>query len=261
MNPRHRRGLLLAGVLLAACTTAPTAPPSGLFDATRVTAPACGATATVSPPTRLAVSVLRAPEISDDALRDTTAVAAAVFAPAGVILEATTLRAHDGGPALAGTEAEVRRALDLAGVHDGPEAEAIILAAVVAPLGDIVRSDAGQGFDLVLVVLPRVATPDSMANRVLAEIDGIGVGPAIADIPGGADLLAALGAPDRFTPVAVVGSGDGFTAGFAAAHEIGHALGLPHRDLPGNLMATDRPSCVPGLTADQAAVMAAAGER
>lgn len=253
----RRRAPLLAAVALAACTTQAPPTPTGLFDAAAVTADRCAQPDTSAGGTRLRVAIRRDPAVADDALRAITGEAAAVFAGAGIELVSAGVADHHGGPALAGRESEIAAILRLAGTDAGPEAEAIVLAAVVAPLRPMLATEPGA--DLVLVVVPRVATTDSMAARVLGEVDGIGVGPGIAGTAAGDRLLAALDAPGSFTPIAVVAAGPG--AGFTAAHEIGHAFGLPHSGDPYDLMAPQRPSCVPGLAAAQAAVIAAAGER
>ena len=113
----------------------------------------------------------------------------------------------------------------------------------------------------VVIVLPEIGAPGSMAEALFERLRGLTFSPALraAAPPEQQALYDRLGLSDAFTPVVFVGTEPIRELGLDAvdvtlAHEIGHALGLPHVDDPENLMTDRIHRCVPSIDAAQAAV-------
>lgn len=128
-------------------------------------------------------------------------------------------------------------------------------AEAAAPAWAAVRALAEADDNIVVVVaLERLIAPGSAAAAWGAALDGLALSPRLPS--------TALGPPPgmgAFTPVVFVDVGRPRRPGdlpLTAAHELGHALGLPHRGGGDrDLMRPGRMSqrCLPGLTADEAA--------
>lgn len=256
-----RVALVAAAMLVTACSpgVVSEAPPTGLFDPGRGPGTPCLVAGSAPSSFEVAVAIHRSPGIDDDALIAITASVAEIFSPYGVAFRSGGVTTETIPPLIAGSDTAIRDTLAAIGVPpDSPEGAALALAIVAAPLATFLTTHAVPARpELVLVLVDRVAAPDSPARRLLGDVEGLGLSPTAANTADGAALTAALGIGTDFTPVAIVATDGGIDgAGLTAAHEIGHALGLDHTSDAGNLMTPGRPSCVPGLTADQVAVIA-----
>lgn len=125
---------------------------------------------------------------------------------------------------------------------------------VVAPLAGYLD---GPPADVRVVVLPALAEPGSPAARWFDPLVGFTLVPeAVRGHDELAQALRAIGVSEQVVPTVFVGL-DTLSAlprersRFGLAHELGHALGLPHVAAPDNLMGPGFPRCLPELDAAQ----------
>jgi hypothetical protein len=144
-------------------------------------------------------------------------------------------------------ERRVGRASDRAVLHN--------LVELVRAYGTPVRSV------VHLVILPRIVDDEGMLERMFGgSVLGLGLAPSLLDatdedVVEFASLLRQAEVPGDFTPFALVGADAVERAlqvpDLAVAHEVGHAYGLAHTDLAGNLMSTGSQLCSARLEQEQ----------
>jgi hypothetical protein len=109
-----------------------------------------------------------------------------------------------------------------------------------------------------VVIVGDVVHPSAAAAAVLGDLVGLTLAPTL--LADGRDeirpILQALNLPPEFTPTVLLSDRhlrrmSDVSLATAAAHEVGHALGLRHHEARGNLMAEGRHDCVPGLEPGQ----------
>ncbi|MEQ1568871.1 MAG: hypothetical protein ABMA64_24750 [Myxococcota bacterium] len=116
--------------------------------------------------------------------------------------------------------------------------------------------------DVDLVLVRDIAGPRSPVSRDIGDlVAGFTVSPALAEDPLSAAILARLGPrphPTIFVSTDALSALGPDRARWVVAHELGHALGLPHDPEPGNLMFAEPSACRPSLRPDQASAIVAA---
>jgi hypothetical protein len=164
---------------------------------------------------------------------------------------------------------------EIAGEPARREASAALTAAVADDPGDLF-ADLRAYLDayarpprpgvIQVELLPRIAAPGSLAASYFSELSGLTLSPALAGpLPPEdpyAGLYQAAGLDRPLTPTILLSRDDiagqhPALSGQVLAHELGHALGLPHVKDFRNLMAADRRRCLGRLDAEQAAAAAA----
>jgi hypothetical protein len=111
-----------------------------------------------------------------------------------------------------------------------------------------------------VLVLPRIVAPEAPLARALGEPLGLGLSPFAPP----EDPLRALLPLDALGPAVLLSwrATQGGQIGAVAAHELGHALGLPHREGEGALMAAQPTrGCGPAFTPAEAAALQRAVDR
>lgn len=212
----------------------------------------------------------RGVDIDDDDVAFETRAAHAYYREYGLTLTTT----KEASPteldyAIAGTRQELEDAARLV-PSEGNRAEELAARRVTdvmfAPVRTFIRSHSAPG-TVQVVVLRNVASPgvrEILDKKLGGQLAGIGLSPALLaylDQDSTLALQKQLALGESFTPTLFVGHEvvSGNAAGrLVLAHELGHALGLPHSTGTGNLMAKSPTgaSCEPMLEAEQLARIA-----
>lgn len=216
----------------------------------------------------LILDVVRHPSVDDVALQRVLGGASRWWGARGLWLRMAGPPATvEQGPVLVGIRHEIREALAAAGL-DGPsptpeqaeQARSLVLQTVVAPLKAVLaeRATPYRMHTAVVVVLPEIGAPGSVAETLFERLRGLTFSPWLRGRvgPEEAALYELLDLPERFTPVVFVGSEPlaelSGEVDVTLAHELGHAMGLPHVAGASDLMADTIHRCAPGLHPEQA---------
>lgn len=174
------------------------------------------------------------------------------------------------GNAMSGSNAELSAVARAAGAVPGrkPTAseqaaiDAAVADAIFAPLRRFVASQSNPPRQAIsVVVLEQIASPYVATQLGSGVLVGLGLSPQlfrdIASTDPSKDLFTLMGLPADFTPTLLVGHRDivrlAKTPDVVVAHELGHAMGLQHTFVEGDLMTqgSGSRSCLPGLTDDE----------
>jgi len=193
--------------------------------------------------------------------------AAADWRQLGLDVSVGALRTSAIGAALGGTDDALASQLARGAGTDA----AITTQVVGAPMVAAARSlgDAAAPGTVLMLAVPSLVSPTSPARHWGLDLRGLTLGsggltPGGLDGAGGSEVAAGfgvLGHPPISAPIVFIDVGTPRRPGDiwrTPAHEVGHALGLSHRD--GGEAALMRPGtagqrCQPGLTAAEAAAV------
>jgi hypothetical protein len=218
---------------------------------------------------RLRLKVLVDAEVSDAAVRRILAGSQGWWGPHGLWLTMDSPPQRRAlGPQLHGVRRDLMARLTAEGLPaEGADAEqqqrieAIVDDVVMGPWRALLaeQSAPSDEHDVVVVVLPHIARPGSLGEALFDELRGLTVSPWLRPELSEAEqaLYQRLSLPDTFTPVVLIGTEPIDHLGADAvdvtlAHELGHALGLPHVPGDTDLMFAEIHRCVPTLRAEQA---------
>lgn len=233
---------------------------------------ACGERAPAAVQGRVRLKVLVDDEVSDAAVRRLLSGAQGWWAPHGLWLTMATPPVRMPlGPMLHGVRRDLLARLEAEGLPaSGADADAqrridtVVDDVVMGPWQALLAEHAvpSEAHDVVVVILPHIARPGSLGEALFAELRGLTVSPWLRPALPEAEqaLYARLGLPEAFTPVVLIGTEPIGHLGPDAvdvtlAHELGHALGLPHVASDTDLMFAEIHRCVPALDATQAAAL------
>jgi hypothetical protein len=205
------------------------------------------------------------PGVPADELRAAVREAGLLFSSYGLELDAapkvstTPLSSVMGGRSESLRKSLEQAALPVSG-HLTPaqqeQARRLVAREALGPLGEFVSElarPAGEG--VIVVLLPSLVASGSVAEQMFVSLDALTLSPALLADPESRELREALSVVlgnEPFSPVVFLSRGALARSPDTLAHELGHLLGLSHRDGPENLMSVQRRSgCRPVLDAQQ----------
>ncbi len=196
----------------------------------------------------LKLEVLRAASISPQVVSQTLDAARAVLAPYGIKVDLVKTSAVDDTPPfgtgnLPEASSGVRAPAPISG--KGAPAQARLNSAAEATRALVRKSVPHRNGHIVVVMTPKLASPDSVIRRALGDLR------ALTLVDNGEPLAKLVGLHGR-APLVLLGMAEEKPAtGRTLAHELGHVVGLPHRNALGALMHPHDDSCPAVLRANE----------